>query len=229
MSKSRDDLPPHKHTHTLDSWRVFRILSELVDGFETMVSLGPGVAFFGSARTQPNNPYYQQATECAKKVVEKGFAVMTGGGPGIMEAANKGAQEKKGKSCGICIDVPHEIRANDFVDPKLTLHFRYFFIRKIMFVRYAQAFVVFPGGFGSLDELFEALTLVQTKKIKPIPIFLVGKTYWQGLLDWMKDSLLKEKNIGAKDLDLIHLTDDVDHIAEQIDQYYKKTRSFENF
>jgi len=226
---NKPNLPPHKQSHSIDSWRVFRILSELVDGFETMTSLGPAVAIFGSARTKNNHPAYIQAQNLSEKIIEKGFSIVTGGGPGIMEAANLGAQKAKGKSCGICVDLPFEATCNDYIDPRYRLHFRYFFVRKVMLVRYAQAFVVFPGGFGSLDELFEALTLVQTKKIKPIPIYLVGVSYWSGLLDWMRESLVKEGNIKEKDLELVHLTDDLDFIANDIKERYKERSSFENF
>ena len=227
MKKS--DLPTHKQSHSIDSWRVFRILSEIVDGFERMTSLGPAVAIFGSARTQAKHPSYIQAEKLSSKIIEQGFSIVTGGGPGIMEAANLGAQKAKGKSCGICVDLPFETDGNDYIDPRYRLHFRYFFVRKIMLVRYAQAFVVFPGGFGSLDELFEALTLVQTKKIKPIPIYLVGISYWQGLLDWMRTSLVAEGNIKEEDLKLVHLTDDLDFIAKDIKRRYKARTSFENF
>lgn len=226
---NKPHLPPHKQSHSIDSWRVFRILSELVDGFETMTSLGPAVAIFGSARTKNNHNAYIQAQQLSEKIIEKGFSIVTGGGPGIMEAANLGAQKAKGKSCGICVDLPFEATCNDYIDPRYRLHFRYFFVRKVMLVRYAQAFVVFPGGFGSLDELFEALTLVQTKKIKPIPIYLVGVSYWKGLLDWMHESLVKEGNIKEEDLKLIHLTDDLDFIANDIKERYKERSSFENF
>lgn len=218
-----------QHNTTLDSWRVFRMLSELVDGFETMTDLGPAVAVFGSARTDENNAMYERARAFAMRITEKGFAVVTGGGPGIMEAANRGAHENNRPSCGISVDLPYETTSNPYIDRRFHMHFRYFFVRKVMLVRYAQAFVVFPGGFGSLDELFEALTLVQTHKIKPIPIYLIGTEYWSGLIDWLKKRALTEKMIDAKDLDLIHLTDDVDSVAEDIAKRYAKADSFENF
>lgn len=219
----------HKKTGTIDSWRVFRILSELVDGFETMTDLGPAVAVFGSARIAEKDANYKRACHFAKQITEKGFAIVTGGGPGIMEAANRGAHENKKPSCGISVDLPHESSSNPYVDRKFHMHFRYFFVRKVMLVRYAQGFVVFPGGFGSLDELFEALTLVQTQKIKAIPIYLIGKAYWQGLIDWMQDQLVSNKMIEESDLDLIHLTDDLDFVAEDIAKRYAEKQSFENF
>lgn len=205
----------------LDAWRVFRIISEFVEGFETMTDIGPSVSFFGSARVQPDHPYYKLGTEVAKKIAKKGFAIITGGGPGIMEAANQGAQEAKGRSCGINIDLPFEAESNPHIDSKYRLHFRYFFVRKVMFVRYAQAFVFLPGGFGTLDELFEALTLIQTKKIKVFPIFLMGSTYWKGLIDWMKGTILKEGNLSPEDFDLITITDDPDEVANAIEAHFK--------
>ena len=205
------------------------MLSELVDGFETMTDLGPAVAVFGSARLDESSAMYGRARLFGARITEKGFAVVTGGGPGIMEAANRGAHENNRPSCGISVDLPYETTSNPYIDRNFHMHFRYFFVRKVMLVRYAQAFVVFPGGFGSLDELFEALTLVQTDKIKAIPIYLIGKEYWSGLIDWLKERVLAEKMIAEKDLDLIHLTDDVDGVAEDIAQRYAKTDSFENF
>lgn len=223
-------LAPHKHKLTLDSWRVFRILSEIVDGFETMTRLGPAVTVFGSARATPDSKYYQMAVDLAEKIANRGFAIVTGGGPGIMEAANKGAkQAEEGKSCGICVRLPTEPKPNDFIDPRSCLEFRYFFVRKIMFVRYAQAFVIFPGGVGSLDELFEALTLLQTQKIKAIPIYLVGKDFWDKMLSWMRDVVLEEGFISQEDLDRMIVTDDLDEITDGIVSFYEQTQSFENF
>lgn len=225
-----DHLKPHKQAHTLDAWRLFRIMAEFVDGFETMTFLGPSVAIFGSTNPSPKNPhYYELAVEISKKIVQKGFGIITGGGPGIMECANKGAQEAGGKSCGLCINLPSEDKPNPYIDEKHHLSFRYFFVRKVMFVRYAQAFVVMPGGFGTLDELFEALTLIQTKKIKFFPIYLVGKAYWSGLLDWMKNTLLANNNIKQEDFDLIRVSDDPDEIADGIEKEYRKSLSLENF
>ncbi len=217
-------------TPTPDSWRLFRILAEFVDGFEVMTSLGPSVALFGS--TQPsskNQPYCLLATEIAKKIAEKGFSIITGGGPGIMECANKGAQEARGKSCGLCINFPSEANQNPYIEPKYELSFRYFFVRKVMFVRYAQAFVVLPGGYGTLDELFEALTLIQTEKIKPFPVYLVGKEYWAGLLTWLKETALAQGNIQREDLHLIRLSDDPDEIATGIETHFKHRKHLENF
>jgi uncharacterized protein (TIGR00730 family) len=223
-------LKPHKLAHTMDSWRLFRILAEFVDGFETMTHLGPSVAIFGSTNSQPREPrYYLLAEEIAAKIVAKKFGVITGGGPGIMEAANRGAQKAHGKSCGLCINLPNESKPNPYIDEKYELNFRYFFVRKVMFVRYAQAFVVLPGGFGTMDELFEALTLVQTKKIKPFPVYLVGKEYWKGMLDWLRNTVLAHGNIKPEDWDLIRLSDDADEIADGIERHYRQTKSLENF
>ncbi len=227
---SEEFMKPHKHAHTVDAWRVFRIMAEFVDGFETMTSLGPSVAIFGSTNTAPKEPKYYDLTEkIAEKIVKKGFGIITGGGPGIMERANKGAQQAKGKSCGLSIKLPSEPRPNPFIDPKYELNFRYFFVRKVMFVRYAQAFVVLPGGFGTLDELFEALTLIQTEKIKYFPVYLVGKEYWKGMLDWLKSVVMGQGNIKPADYDLIRLSDDPDEIADGIEKHYRKTKSLENF
>jgi uncharacterized protein (TIGR00730 family) len=218
-----------KQMDTFDSWRVFRIISEFVDGFETMTDVGPSVSIFGSARTPPGSEYYELASDVAQKITAKGFAVITGGGPGIMEAANKGTQEAKGKSCGLSIDLPFESEPNSYIDNKFNLNFRYFFIRKVMFVRYAQAFVVLPGGFGTLDELFEALTLIQTKKISYFPIYLMGKSYWEGLIDWLKSSAIEHGTISPKDLDLITITDDPQEVADGIETHFKQAQSVSNF
>jgi len=217
-------------SNTPDSWRMFRILSEFVDGFETMTQLGASVAIFGATNPNPKDRiYHDLAAEIAKKIAQKGFAIITGGGPGIMEAANRGAQEVKGKSCGLCIDLPTEAAPNPYIDPHYLLTFRYFFVRKVMFVRYAQAFIVMPGGFGTLDEFFEAITLVQTKKIKPFPIYLVGSKYWKGLLAWIHETVLAHGNIKKEDLDLIRIADDPDQIANEIEAHFRKTQSLENF
>lgn len=212
-----------------DSWRVFRIISEFVDGFENMTSLGPSVSIFGSARLGEGSPYYQMGIEVAKSISKKGFAIITGGGPGIMEAANKGAQLANGASCGLSVDLPHESESNKFIDPKYNLRFRYFFIRKVMFIRYAQGYVFLPGGFGTLDELFEALTLIQTKKIHPFPIFLMGREYWMGIIDWIRSTMLALECISEKDLDLIHITDDPDEVANMVERHYQRDRSEKNF
>lgn len=203
-----------------DAWRIFRIVSELVDGFETMTNMGPSVSIFGSARLKSDHPYYHLATEVAKKISQKGFGIITGGGPGIMEAANKGAQLAKGRSCGISVNLPYEEEKNPYVDPQYNLRFRYFFVRKVMFIRYAQAFVFLPGGMGTLDELFEALTLMQTNKIKHFPIFLMGGSYWEGLIDWLKNKAFAEGFVIASDFDRIKITDDPDFVAAEIERHF---------
>lgn len=211
-----------------DPWRIFRILSEFVEGFESMTTLGPSVAFFGSSvKRKSSSKIYRLAEEIAYKISKKGFGIITGGGPGIMEAANLGAKKAKGKSCGLCINLPLEESPNRYIDKKHLLNFRYFFVRKVMFVKYAKAFVVMPGGFGTLDELFEALTLIHTKKIKKFPIFLVGEKFWKGLLDWIK--LTSDHNLPKNALDLITVTDDPDKIADAVKKHYEKTKYLENF
>jgi uncharacterized protein (TIGR00730 family) len=199
-----------------DTWRLFKILSEFVEGFEMMSEVYPAVSIFGSARIKPEDETYIQTVEIAKKLSENGFNIITGGGPGIMEAGNKGAQEGKGKSVGVNIKLPMEQQANAFTDLQLELN--YFFVRKVMFIKYAQAYVGMPGGFGTLDEIFEAITLIQTKRIKPFPVILVGTEYWSGLLDWIKDTLLKKNLISADDIDLVRLTDDPDEVVKIIKQ-----------
>jgi hypothetical protein len=216
--------------NTLDAWRVFRIMAEFVDGFEVMTSLGPSVAIFGSTNTNPkDSKYYDLAETIAMKIAKKGFGIITGGGPGMMERANRGAQKAKGRSCGLCIKLPSEPKPNPHIDPQYELNFHYFFVRKVMFVRYAKAFVVLPGGFGTLDELFEALTLIQTEKIKFFPIYLVGSDYWKGMLDWLKKTVLAHGNITPKDLDLIRISDDPDEIVSGIEKYCSETECLENF
>jgi uncharacterized protein (TIGR00730 family) len=199
--------------HT-DPWRVLRIQSEFVEGFGALAGLGPAVSIFGSARTPEDAPEYADAAELAAKLVAAGFAIITGGGPGVMEAANKGAAEADGVSVGLGIELPFEQGMNQYVD--LGVHFRYFFARKTMFVKYAQAFVVFPGGFGTLDELFESLTLVQTRKVTSFPVVLVGSHYWGGLLDWLRGTMLETGRISPQDMDLVHLTDDLDEVVSII-------------
>ena len=199
-----------------DTWRLFKILSEFVEGFEMMSEVYPAVSIFGSARINPEDQTYIKTVEIAKKLSENGFNIITGGGPGIMEAGNKGAQEGKGKSVGVNIKLPMEQQANAFTDLQLELN--YFFVRKVMFIKYAQAYVGMPGGFGTLDEIFEAITLIQTKRIKPFPVILVGTDYWSGLLDWIKDTLLKGKLISADDIDLVRITDDPDEVVKIIKQ-----------
>ncbi len=192
---------------TNDSWAIFKIMGEFVNGYEKLSKIGPCVSIFGSARTKPGHKYYQLAEDIAQKIVEHGYGVITGGGPGIMEAGNKGAHIAGGTSVGLNIDLPFEQHDNPYIDSDKSLDFDYFFVRKVMFVKYSQGFVVMPGGFGTLDELFEAMTLIQTHKIESFPIILVGKEFWQGLIDWIKTALLEAGNISLKDLDLIHLVD----------------------
>jgi uncharacterized protein (TIGR00730 family) len=197
--------PRHdEFTHT-DTWRVFRIMGEFVLGFDELASLTRGISIFGSARTKPDDPYYTAAQETAALLAREGFAVITGGGPGLMEAANRGAYEAGGLSIGCKIELPFEQGANPYQTRSLT--FRYFFVRKMMFVKYSLGFIIFPGGFGTLDELFEALTLIQTRKIRNFPVVLFGSNYWNGLLTWIKDFALKEGKISEQDLNLVHLTD----------------------
>ncbi len=208
------------------SWRIWRIVSEFVEGFEKMDNIGPCVSIYGSARTKPDNVYYQMGIDLAKKLVENGYGVISGGGPGIMEAANKGAQEAGGASVGLNIVLPFEQFANEYIDQDKLINFRYFFVRKVMFVKYAQAFVLLPGGFGTLDELFESITLIQTNKIEPVPIYLVGAEFWNGLVDWMKEVMLeKHGNISPKDLDLFTVTDDLDEVIKGINEFYDKKGS----
>lgn len=205
------------------SWRMFKIMSEFVDGFEKMERFGPCVSIFGSARTKPEHPYYQLAVKVAEGLANEGYGIITGGGPGIMEAGNLGARNVGGKSVGLHIELEHEQDWNDYIDADKLLMFKYFFARKVMFVRYAQAFVFMPGGFGTMDEIFEALTLIQTKKVDPVPVVFVGKDFWQGLIDWMRGTMLgKEKNIEEKDLHLFHVTDDPKQVVKVINSFYKK-------
>lgn len=214
---------------TNDSWAIFKIMAEFVEGFERLSKIGPCVSIFGSARTKPNDEYYKLAENIAYKLTKHGYGVVTGGGPGIMEAGNKGANRGKGTSVGLNIELPFEQHDNPYIDPDKSLDFDYFFVRKVMFVKYSQGFVVMPGGFGTLDELFEAITLIQTKKIGKFPIVLVGRKYWSGLFDWITNTLLKEGSISEKDLDLISLVDTEDEVLEVIDIFYKKYSLSPNF
>ena len=197
-----------------DSWRMFRIMSEFVDGFEDLAEVTPAVSIFGSARVKPDDPYYRLAEQLAGKLAQNGISVITGGGGGIMEAANKGAAEAGGRSIGLNIELPMEQKPNDYANMKLS--FRYFFCRKVMFVKYALAYIVLPGGFGTLDELSEAITLIQTHKIKPFPVILVGGDYWTGFLDWIKTTVLKYENISPADIEIIRQIDDIDEIVKTI-------------
>lgn len=227
-----------KHQHpkgwnekkTNDSWAIFKIMGEFVNGFEKMSRIGPCVSIFGSARTKPNDKYYLLAESIAKRIVEAGYGVITGGGPGIMEAGNKGAHLGGGTSVGLNIELPFEQHDNPYIDSDKNLDFDYFFVRKVMFVKYSQGFVVMPGGFGTLDELFEAITLIQTKKIERFPIIMVGKEFWQGMIDWIKATALEKfENISATDLDLIHLVDTEDEVITILDTFYKKYNLSPNF
>ncbi|MBR5433089.1 MAG: TIGR00730 family Rossman fold protein [Bacteroidales bacterium] len=213
-----------------NTWEIFKYMAEFVEGFETLTKIGPCVSIFGSARTKPNNKYYKLAKDIAYLLTQHGFGVITGGGPGIMEAANLGAQKGNGKSVGINIELPFEQSANQFIDQDKLITFRYFFTRKTMFMRYSQGFIVMPGGFGTLDELFEAITLIQTGKIDHFPIILVGKSYWQGLIDWTKKVMLEgEKNISPDDMKLINIVDTADDAVEIINKFYDRTSLKPNF
>ena len=212
-----------------DLWSIFKIMGEFVEGYDKLFKIGPCVTIFGSARTKPHESYYQLASEFASSLTKKGFGVISGGGPGIMEAANKGAKESNGKSVGVGIQLPFEQGINEFVDPDYAINFNYFFVRKVMFVKYSQALVVFPGGFGTLDELFESLTLVQTKKISPIPIILFGSEYWKGLVDWMNTTMKESGTISENDIDLFLVTDSCEEGVEYICEFYKNEQPKPNF
>ncbi len=214
---------------TNDSWAIFKIMSEFVDGFETLGKIGPCVSIFGSARTNEDHEFYKLAEETAYLLTKSGYGVITGGGPGIMEAGNKGAHRGKGKSVGLNIDLPFEQFNNPYIDNDKLLNFDYFFVRKVMFIKYAQGFIVLPGGFGTLDELFEALTLIQTKKIGQFPIILMGTGFWSGLIDWIKTTLVNEKNISPEDLDLIKIVDTAEEAVGEINNFYDKFRLKPNF
>ncbi len=229
MFQQPNELDHEKEIFNHDAWRVFRIVSEFVDGFETMTNLGPSVSIFGSARLAPDSIYYNLAVDVARHISSKGFAIITGGGPGIMEAANKGAQEASGSSCGLVIDLPFESASNRFIDPRYHLSFRYFFVRKVMFIRYAQGYVFLPGGFGTLDELFEALTLIQTKKIKAFPIYLMGKDYWVEMLKWIEQTMLSYGCISKEDFNMFLVTDDPEEVANGIERHYQRDRAMKNF
>ena len=213
-----------------DSWQIFKIMAEFVEGFEKMASIGPCVSIFGSARTSVDNKYYKLAEDIAFKLTHHGYGVITGGGPGIMEAANKGAMRGDGISVGLNIELPFEQSSNPYIDPDKLLTFKHFFIRKVMFQKYAQGFIVLPGGFGTFDEFFESITLMQTDKIGKFPIVLVGTDYWKGLVDWIQDVVLKEENnISTKDLDLFKVVDTAKEAVEVIDSFYGKYLLSPNF
>ncbi len=214
---------------TNDSWAVFKIMGEFVEGYEKLAKIGPCVSIFGSARTTHDNPYYSLAERIAKRITDLGFGVITGGGPGIMEAANKGAHDNGGTSVGLNIELPFEQQSNPFIDKQNSIDFDYFFVRKVMFVKYAQGFVVMPGGFGTLDELFEAITLIQTKKVDKFPIILVGRNYWQGLYDWIKNTLADQGSISPDDLQLIELVDTEDEVVQILTNFYDQFAISPNF
>lgn len=226
---SQQEMHTWHQIHTRDMWRIFRIMSEFVDGFDKLARLGPCVSVFGSARTSQDDPYYKLGEEVGQHLVERGFGVITGGGPGIMEAANKGAREAGGKSIGLNIVVPHEQESNPFVDYDKNINFNFFFVRKVMFVKYAMGFIVLPGGFGTMDELFESLTLIQTGKSTRFPVVLMGTDFWGGMVDWLTDSVLKAGNISSKDRDLFELTDDPQKAVDLIDGFYREHAMVPNF
>lgn len=215
---------------TNDSWAIFKIMGEFVNGYEKLSQIGPCVSIFGSARTKPDMKYYKLAERVAKKIVDHGYGVITGGGPGIMEAGNKGAHLAGGTSVGLNIELPFEQHDNPYIDSDKSLDFDYFFVRKVMFVKYSQGFVVMPGGFGTLDELFEAITLIQTHKIDKFPIILVGSEFWGGLVDWIKTTLLDSfNNISEADIDLVQVVDTEDEVLEILDKFYEEYNLSPNF
>ncbi|SFR47633.1 hypothetical protein SAMN04490243_1950 [Robiginitalea myxolifaciens] len=214
---------------TNDSWAIFKIMGEFVNGYEKLSAIGPCISVFGSARTPEDHPYYKLAVEVAKELSEAGYGVITGGGPGIMEAGNRGAHLNGGTSVGLNIELPFEKQNNPYIDEDKSLNFDYFFVRKVMFVKYSQGFVVMPGGFGTLDELFEAMTLIQTAKIASFPIILVGTEFWSGLMDWIKTTMLQAGNISEKDLDLVHLVDTPEEVVDIVDAFYRGHMLSPNF
>lgn len=213
----------------MDSWHIFKVMSEFVEGFERLNNIGPCVSIFGSARTHPENEYYLLAEDIAYKLTKSGYGVISGGGGGIMEAANKGARRAEGRSVGLNIHLPFEQKPNEYIDHDKLLNFKYFFVRKVMFVRYAQGFIVLPGGLGTLDEMFEALTLIQTMKIAKFPIVLVGTKYWAGLIDWLQSRMLAEGYINKEDLSLFHIVDTSEEAIMIINKFYKKYLLKPNF
>ena len=221
---------PWSEIRSNDSWVIFKVMAEFVNGFESMARIGPCVSIFGSARTKPEDKYYLLAERIAEKISKAGYGVITGGGPGIMEAGNKGASRGVSPSVGLNIELPFEQHFNPFIDPDKNLNFDYFFVRKVMFVKYSQGFVVMPGGFGTLDEMFEAITLIQTKKIAKFPIILVGSEFWSGLLDWLKTVLIEKYfNASPEDINLIKVVDTEDEVLDVIDKFYKKYNLSPNF
>ncbi len=217
------------NTITKDSWRILKYNAETVNGFETLIEVGPSISIFGSARTEPSDPYYKKTVEIASMISEMGFGIISGAGPGIMEAANKGAKLAKGKSIGLRINLPFEQFTNEFVDEEYLLKFDYFFVRKLMFQKYSQGFVVMPGGYGTLDELFNALTLIQTKKSKLFPIILVGKKHYEPLFTWIKGTLAENKLISPEDIDLINLVEEKEEVQQILSDFYDKNNIDINF
>tara|TARA_B100000609_G_C17149798_1_gene400217 strand:+ start:144 stop:827 length:684 start_codon:yes stop_codon:yes gene_type:complete len=226
---SRIQMKNWNEIRTNDSWSLFKVMSEFVNGYEKLSSIGPCISIFGSARTKSNHPTYILTTEIAKAVSKLGYGVITGGGPGIMEAANKGANEVGGVSVGLNINLPMEQESNKYIDKDKLIDFQYFFVRKVMFVKYAQGFIVMPGGVGTLDELFESFTLLQTSKINKFPIILVGRDYWKGLIDWINEKLLGQNNISPEDLKLFEVVDTVEEVIECLNRFYKIDNFKPNF
>lgn len=222
---NKKDFKPKKN----DAWSIFKIMGEFVNGYEQMSAVGPCVSIFGSARTKAGTPHYALGVDVAKAIAEKGYGIITGGGPGIMEAGNKGAQAGKGNSIGLNIDLPFEQSSNPYIDTEHNLNFQYFFVRKVMFVKYSQAFIVLPGGVGTLDELFEALTLVQTHKIKTIPIILVESSFWNGLVDWMKNTLVAQGMISEEDMSRFHVVDTKEEVLSILGDFYRDKTLEPNF
>jgi len=219
-----------KESQAHSSWQIFKIMAEFVDGFEALSKMGPCISVFGSARTQPGNKYYEIAVEISKRLAEEGFGIITGGGPGIMEAANKGASIAAGKSVGLNIELPFEQHANPFIDRDKNLQFDFFFVRKVMFVKYSQGFIMMPGGFGTMDEFFEVATLIQTGKFRESPMILVGKSYWEGLIKWMREVMgEEEKNINMADLDLLQVFDTAEEVVSFLKDFYKNKPLAPNF
>lgn len=230
MKSKKEGTKAWNEIRTNDSWAIFKIMGEFVKGYEKLSLIGPCVSIFGSARTKPDQKYYQLTERIAQKIVDHGYGVITGGGPGIMEAGNKGAHLAGGISVGLNIDLPFEQHDNPYIDKDKSLDFDYFFVRKVMFVKYSQGFVVMPGGFGTLDELFEAITLIQTNKIDKFPIILVGRDFWGGLIDWIRSTLQDNfKNISAGDIDLVQVVDTEDEVLEILDKFYEEYNLSPNF
>ncbi|RAI99911.1 hypothetical protein LX64_04465 [Chitinophaga skermanii] len=232
MNESLKNLKERDWTETKahSSWQIFKIMAEFVEGFEAMAKIGPCISIFGSARTKPGHKYYDLAMEIARRLSEEGFGIISGGGPGIMEAANRGAQQAKGKSVGLNIVLPHEQNPNQYIDNDKSVNFDYFFVRKVMFAKYAQGFVMMPGGFGTMDEFFEVLTLIQTKKMTETPMLLVGKAYWTGLFDWITKTMLEqEHNINPDDLKLVQIFDTADEVVEYFRVFYTTNKLRPNF